>query len=333
MPSEARIQSLGLTGILLLASCTVASPTPSPSVAPTVPGSAQGSGSPGCAGGPVACFDLSLAAAFDDAPFGAVVAVDRAGERVFERAYGTQADGDPYAIDTPFEIASIGKMFTAVAIGQLVDREDLRFDDSVGPYVDGLTADVGAVTIGQLLSHTAGLGEALDEGIVAPAGSFAYTNAGFDLLARVVESVSGEPFESYLEANIFEPAGMSSTILTTDRPAGDPQGWGGETSTAPDLLRFASALIENRLLSADTTALLMAPKVDTDHGAYGYGFEIPCTETPHECAGHFGVDGQFIGFVEISTDLGYSIVALCDSACDSMGPAIVEFADALGISI
>jgi len=274
-----------------------------------------------------------LADAYAVVPFNGVVAVERNGETVFERAYGTTGDGAAYEIDSSFTIASIGKMFTAVAVAQLADAGDLSFDDPVGAYVDGLEREVAAATVGELLSHTSGLGESIEDGIVSEVGTWSYTNAGYDLLARTVEAVSGQPFDSYLDARVFEPAGMSSTQLSSDREPGDPQGWGGETSTAGDLLRFADALVADRLVSAESTELLMTSKVETDHGGYGYGFEVPCTDTPHLCAGHFGVDGPFIGLVEISRDLGYTIVALCDADCDAMGPALVEFAESLGISI
>lgn len=92
------------------------------------------------------------------------------------------SDGNPLRPATRFSIASLGKMFTAVAIGQLVDSGQLGFDDPVGRHLPELPPAFQALTIAQLLSHTAGLGDYLSE---APEDA-AKARSATDLLPLVV---------------------------------------------------------------------------------------------------------------------------------------------------
>ena len=135
-----------------------------------------------------------------------------------------------------FNIASAGKMFTAVAIAQLVDAGKLGFADAVGKYVPELPAETAAVTIDQLLTHTSGLGDYFSpENIPTlhrarsaadllplivsekpqfpPGTQFRYSNSGFALLGAVIERVSGMVYGDYLREHVFRPAGMESTSL------------------------------------------------------------------------------------------------------------------------
>ena len=68
-------------------------------------------------------------------------------------------------------------------------------------------------------------------------GTFRYTNAGYDVLARVVEAVSDQTLSRYLGEHVFGPAGMRDTSLLEEGPGEEPTGWGGETSTGPDLVK------------------------------------------------------------------------------------------------
>jgi D-alanyl-D-alanine carboxypeptidase len=168
---------------------------------------------------------------------GVVVAVHR-GATVVSVARGVLgAAGTPAVTpSTRFNIASAGKMFTAVAIAQLVDAGKLRFADQVGSYVPGLPPETAAITIAQLLTHTSGLGNffspmnlptlqrartatdllpliAADKPASSPGARFAYSNSGFALLGVVIERVSGEVYADYLRDHIFRPADMLDTSL------------------------------------------------------------------------------------------------------------------------
>src|SRR5579885_2249396 len=77
-----------------------------------------------------------------------------------ERPFGTADAAHHVAVtdQTRFSIGSAGKMFTAVAIGKLVDENKVRFEAPIGQYLSGLKPEIAAITIEQLLNHSSGLG-------------------------------------------------------------------------------------------------------------------------------------------------------------------------------
>jgi CubicO group peptidase (beta-lactamase class C family) len=236
--------------------------------------------------------------------FSGVVLVARGSRPVVMQAGGLayRAGNVANSADTRFNVGSAGKMFTAVAIAQLVEDGRLSFDDPLGKYVSGFRRDVAdRITIGQLLTHTSGLGDVfmrwhptlnprldvsdLMERIVReplqfePGSRFAYSNSGYAVLGAVIEAVTGQDYYDYVAAHVFKPAGMTHTgwyeldrsrniahgytKVDTSRTwvAGNPSG--GVYSTAGDLLRFARGLLENRLLGPTLTKTVIAGKVDT----------------------------------------------------------------------
>lgn len=168
--------------------------------------------------------------------FSGVVLVEIGGQPVFRRAYGMadRARGEPNRLDTRFDLASVGKVFTAVAVLQLAEQGRLSLDDPVGRHVPALPRGLGErITIRQLLDHSSGLGElgpGLDSALsvartvpqmvalltdttlaFAPGTRFAYSNRGYLLLGAVVEAASGRDYFAYLEEKVFAPAGMGRT--------------------------------------------------------------------------------------------------------------------------
>lgn len=169
--------------------------------------------------------------------FSGAVVVARDGEIVAANAYGYADCGHTRdnAVDTRFNLASITKLFTAVATVQLIEQGRLRFESTVGEVLqDYPNAEVASgVNVADLLSHRSGLlgsrmqveqfpaaqetqsvadwmapwvGEPL---MVRPDQQFEYSNAGFILLGAIVERISGMPFHAYVEQNIFAKAGMT----------------------------------------------------------------------------------------------------------------------------
>ena len=201
-----------------------------------------------------------VASTLDDAAqtsgFSGVIRVDRPGEEPFARAYGfaDRARRLPMETGSRCAVASVGKGFTALAVGALIDDGILSFDTPVRPL---LGADLplidDAVSIGHLLAHTSGIGDYLDESdgevtdyvlerpvhefvdteayiplldgraqMSAPDSAFAYCNSGFVLLALVAERASGVPFHDLVHQRVFTPAGMASTSYPrTDEMPGD----------------------------------------------------------------------------------------------------------------
>ena len=184
----------------------------------------------------------SLATYLDDLAkqdkFSGVVLIAKDGKPIFEKAYGLadKAKNIPNNTETRFNLGSMNKMFTAVAIAQLAEAGKLSFDDTVGRHLPNYpNKDVAnKVTIHQLLTHTSGLGSywnakfdanrktiksvsdylALfaDEPLKAEPGKrFQYSNSGFIVLGAIVEKVSGQSYYDYVKEHIYKPAGMKST--------------------------------------------------------------------------------------------------------------------------
>lgn len=168
--------------------------------------------------------------------FSGDVLVARNGRAVLQRHYGlaNRATHAPNRLDTRFNLASVGKTLTAVAVARLVDEGKLGFDDPIGRYLPELPSSMRAITVAQLLDHTSGLGDffgspdyqrlrptltSLDRYLPlivgAPTagqpGTFRYSNSGYILLGLIVERVSGGDYYAFLRRQVFAPAGMRHT--------------------------------------------------------------------------------------------------------------------------
>lgn len=168
--------------------------------------------------------------------FSGAVLLAKDGRPLVRRAWGEaeRSFHAPNKPDTLFGVASLGKTFTAVAVGRLVEQGKVAWDDPVGRHVKGWLPDDAAakVTIRQLLTHTSGLGDFLGalrdgdswrllDGVSAhralvagsaPAGSpgsdFRYSNSGFLVLGAIVEAVSRRDFYAFVKDEVFARAGM-----------------------------------------------------------------------------------------------------------------------------
>lgn len=173
--------------------------------------------------------------------FSGTVMVAKNGTSIFEAAqgYANKENNVKNVLDTKFNIGSIGKMFTATAVMQLVQEGKINLDDPLSKYLpDYPNKDVAKVTIDQLLTHTAGTGDFMGEEEIKtfnanrlnlkelkdyialfgerglrfkPGSQWEYSNYGYILLGRVIEVVSGNSYDDYVRKNIFKPAGMDST--------------------------------------------------------------------------------------------------------------------------
>lgn len=263
-----------------------------------------------------------------------MILIARDGEAIWQGAYGEDpVTGELIDVDTRFDIASSGKMFTAVAVAQLEQAGKLSFDDTVDEYVAELPSDVGRATIGQLLSHTSGLGlDAVTTGLAYEPGTYNYSNAGFNLLAQVVENVTDQTFADYLQENVFAAAEMDSTAHLVEMPRGSPSGKGGQKSTAEDMLRFANALLEHRLLDESATTFITSAKVTEDWGGYGYGFAIPGGQDGEPPSfGHIGGLAGVVSVVMMNPTLGYTTIVLCDHGFSNVYSALAAFHAAIGM--
>lgn len=172
--------------------------------------------------------------------YSGTVLVARGDSVLFARGYGwaNLDDSVRNSVRTRYHTASMGKMFTAVAIGQLIEQGKLHLDDTLATVLPDYPNAERArqITIRQLLSHTAGLGDlwshpAYQRGIAyrtnrdlawavasgptrfPPGTRWSYSNEGFTVLGAIVERLSGESFESYMRAHVWGPAKMTGVMI------------------------------------------------------------------------------------------------------------------------
>jgi CubicO group peptidase (beta-lactamase class C family) len=171
--------------------------------------------------------------------FSGVVLVAKDDKPVFSRAYGlaSKEHGLQNRPDTKFNLGSINKTFTRVAIGQLVQQGKISFDDKLGKYLpDYPNRDAAEkVTVRHLITMKSGIGDFFGEKFDSaskdrfrnnadfiplfadkplafePGTKDQYSNGGYILLGAIIEKVSGKSYYDYVRDNIFKPAGMADT--------------------------------------------------------------------------------------------------------------------------
>jgi len=313
--------------------------------------------------------------------FSGAMLVAKDGKPVFIAAYGLSDREKKIANEagTQFRMGSMNKMFTAVAVLQLVQAGKIRLTDPLGAYLtDYPNKDVASkVTIHHLLTHTGGTGDFFGPEFNAhrlelrtlqdyvglygkrglkfePGSRWEYSNYGFLLLGVIVEKVSGQNYYDYAQDHIFKPVGMTSTaslpenVAVPKRSVGymksdngdkwerntDTLPWrgtsaGGGYSTVEDMLRFANALQDHKLLDARHMELLTTGKVDAPNGGkYAYGF-FDRSIGGVRCFGHGGGAPGMNGELEIcpSSATVIAVFANIDP------PAAQREADFIGIRL
>ncbi|MBK9372309.1 MAG: beta-lactamase family protein [Holophagales bacterium] len=248
--------------------------------------------------------------------FSGVVLVARDGKPLLHRAWGlaNREHAVPNRADTKFNLGSINKLFTKIAIGQLAETGRLSLDDTIGKHLPSYPNAEAAqkVTIRQLLDMQSGIGDFFGEEFDAtpkdrlrrnadflplfagkpllfpPGTDRRYSNGGYVVLGEIVAKASGRDYHDYVRENVYARAGMTDAdSFEADVPAPNlAEGYsrirgfgertegprrrnvytrpargsaaGGGYATAPDLLRFATALLGDRLLSAPFTEWIVA---------------------------------------------------------------------------
>lgn len=252
--------------------------------------------------------------------FSGVVLIAQGGEVLLQGAWGLadSASGAPMTVETAFDLGSLAQVFTAAAILRLEAARRLSVADSLGRFLPEAPADKRGITLHQLLTHTGGLaahpaagaapsvsrGQVLQAIFDAPlrfrpGAGFAMSNAGYALLAAVVEQASGRSFPDFLRGELFDRIGLGATGFTgesrwRDQPvatgyrngarqqgAAEPAaGWaewghGGVVSTAGDLLRWFRALLDGTVVSPGHLEQMFAPLATQGQDAwFGYGWSI-----------------------------------------------------------
>ena len=276
---------------------------------------------------------------------------------IMVRGYGQAHPGVPVTAHTQFRLASLSKSFTALAVLQLVEAGKVDLDKPFSWYVPDFPH---AMTVRQLLNHTSGLA---DIGFVAglagqqttlaqrvvdlrhaqsvdpPGTAFHYFDPNYQLLARLVEVVSAQPFDTYLARHIFAPLAMGDTtssltaelgqranhlaqghLLLYGRPlaatelSGFLGGSGGVVSSASDMAHYLIAhnqggqYAHQRVLSSGNIRLMQAPPTGVA-GNYGMGW-VASNVQGVRVVEHNGVLSTAYAEAVLLPDSGYAFVLL-----------------------
>ena len=258
--------------------------------------------------------------------FAGNVFIAKESQVIYSKSFGNTQNNQPNTFETQFDLASMGKMFTAISILQLKDQGKLTLEDKVEKFLPALkNKAVSQVTISQLLTHTSGMGdffgtplwEKLKDSLhtakdyiplieadhlsFEPGKGWDYSNLGFCVLAVIIEEASGEKFDNYINNHIFSVASMNHSTVGG--------GAGGGFSTVTDLQHFSDALLGNKLLKKETTTHLLQYTVND---RYGYG-------TEHHMLGSENIVGHSGGFENVCTELNlytkskYTVIILSNS--------------------
>jgi CubicO group peptidase (beta-lactamase class C family) len=258
----------------------------------------------------------------------------------------------PNTPGTKFRLGSITKQFTAASILLLEERGKLKIEDPIRKYLPDLPMAYDKVTIFNVLTHTAGIHSFTNDPeylklrpfphtpaeLVAlfrdkpleftPGEKMAYSNSGYILLGYLLEKVSGETYQAFLQKNIFEPLGMkdsgydSNSAIIPHRAAGYTPGPNGSVnadfehmsvpfsagalySTTEDLLRWEQGLFGGKLLSAASLAKMTTPLKD----GYALGVSVNTINGRKRISHGGGITG-FNTFLSYFPDDKLTVVAL-----------------------
>lgn len=280
--------------------------------------------------------------------YNGTVLVAQGDKILLNKAYGVAnvEEGKDNLIQSVFPIGSITKSFTALSIMQLEEKGLLSLEDPISKYIDGHERG-DDITIHHLLTHTSGLtkeGKFLGEHSIPlnenvefiaknnriqfePGEDFLYSNAGYIMLASIIEKVSGELYNDYVKNNIFEPLGMDASRCGVDNTyaenqpigyrikTGEPSalkiynfsciiGSGNLYSTTQDMFKYSRSLCNESLLTQESLAKIFTPYYgDWSSYGYGYGWDLierySCKKITHGgCIGNGGYNSLMTRYPE-----------------------------------
>lgn len=277
--------------------------------------------------------------------FSGVVVVKIKDKPLFVSSYG-YADEDQMIPNSPqvaFDVTSLTKQFTAAAILKLEMQNKLSVSDRLVKFFPELPQDIAQISIHHLLTNTSGLpsraGRSTEpiskEELVqklyqielrhAPGEKYRFSHLGFSLLGIIIEEVSGQSYESYLQEHLFEPAQMDHTgyILpewemdqvaigyrscknwgrpmelnwNDEGPSWHLKARGGILSTALDMMKWDGALRDSKILDKEAKDALYDHYIEVEvpswSGYYGYGWKMLTSNRGTRVSAHDGTNGRF----------------------------------------
>lgn len=268
--------------------------------------------------------DSMLTSVYPNNGPGISILIAKNGKTVYKKAFG-KSNLELNTVMTPnnvFQIGSITKQFTAVSILMLQEQGKLKIEDEITKYIPDYPTNGKIITIYHLLNHTSGIKgrtpvgnpkvvredktavELIDYFKNLPANfdpgeQFRYSNSGYIILGRIIEIVSGQSYEDFIEKNIFDKLGMTSSFygsnkeIITNRASGYqhqndkyvnsdymsltlPYSAGSILSNTDDLLKWQNAINANTLIDSISLKKAISPST-LNNGKkipYGYGWRI-----------------------------------------------------------
>jgi CubicO group peptidase (beta-lactamase class C family) len=305
----------------------------------------------------------------DQQAFMGSVLVARGGEVLFSKGYGfANAEWEiPNTPSTKFRLGSVTKQFTAACILILEERGKLKTSDPVKKYLPDAPAAWDKITIYNLLTHTSGIPsftefpdydtiklspmsprqayDRLRERSLAfqPGDRFSYSNSNYLLLGFLIEKISGDSYEKFLQQNVLAPLGLKDTgydsralILRRasgySRSGGElvnadyidmsiPQAAGALYSTTEDLLRWVQGVFGGKLLSPASLQKMTTPFKET----YACGLGVR-TINGHKIISHGGGIEGFQTFLAYYPDDRLTVVVLANLTGSDPAPRALELA-------
>jgi len=310
---------------------------------------------------------------------GLALAITHNNQVLHVKGYSTANNEGPVTAQTQFLMASVSKSFTAIAVMQLVEAGQINLDSPVQTYLPEFTvtdpAIAAKITIRHLLNQVSGLSDlgfpelqvsqaktirdritSLSQArpVAFPGGQFHYFNPNYEVLARVVEVVSQQPFSAYLQTHIFTPLQMSRTFNATTSadafqgatnmaqghlmafglPFAYPEmsgylsGSSGIVSTAEDMANYlifqsnSGQFKETTLLSESSVGLMHTPP-KTIGSSYGMGW-VKGSDNGEPVIEHGGVLSTFSTDVVLLPKEKYGIALLYNIYASPLIPALPQ---------
>jgi CubicO group peptidase (beta-lactamase class C family) len=324
-------------------------------------------------------YEQYLSQAYARGQFNGTALILEDGKVVYEGAFGIRSVDplDSLDLNSQFRLASVSKQFTAMAIMMLKESGKLSYDQDIRDFIPELPYE--GITVRHLLNHVSGLPDyeqlmdqywkpdlkyddparyiAGNEDVIkllaekkppvrfSPMEKWEYSNTGYNLLGTIVARASGVSFAEYLKKHVFDPAGMSSTVMYdfvigpdphmpnraygfqvgwngTDRTSADShylnhgQGEDGVYSTVGDLLKWDRILYTDKLVSKATLEEAFTPAVlnNGDTTDYGFGWFIQRSPSGKKMVTHSGGWLSFTTYILRGIEEDKCIVVLTNSS-------------------
>lgn len=266
---------------------------------------------------------------------------------------------------TRFHMASTGKQFTALSLMMLHQQGKVEWDDPIGKYLPEVARWGDSLTIRQLLHHTSGIPDYYDDslayrrlleldsmpdnedalalykewGTPKPAGvEFAYSNSGYDLLGTLVQHLSGQSLDGFLQQNVFGPVGMTGCfslpnaarfaeperargydkngkqfVANDSDPLDNLIGSGSVYCSVEDLARYDAALYTEQLVRQDILGEAFVPGRVAGDSSINYGFAWSTGDrNGHHYESHTGSWEGYLSFILRCRDQHLAIFVLAN---------------------